>query len=219
MIIFSKNQRRFINGIKKKEIYDAESFIKNYCSSDEIILTKKMIFLNYTFEQGTKAFVLKERSKSSLLIFEFIDLCMKLEKEKLILGVLLKEDKIFPIVERQEPLGKYSGDKTFLCDESVLSIIHMFNKQIYPTSEICRIKGRKYKNEKDKYYSDSRKIAFASLILSLIIGTLNIYYCFIEAGQRSKNKNLEMKTSFSKIVPNDTISSDTLNYPNKKGYK
>jgi hypothetical protein len=210
MIVLSKAQLSFIKDIKNKKVVDIESFVKKYCRVKKIILRDNSSFLNYTFSKGEEAFVLEETVTSAELIFEFIDLCLKLEEEKLIVAVLITPHKIIPLFEEKKLLGEHSPAKIYFPDESVLPIIHLFNKKIYPTSEISKLKHKVYRNKKDKYYNRSLIIAWASFILAFIVGLQNIFGLFSAKENELNNKITKEDTISVKIIQNDSTSLDTL---------
>lgn len=210
MIVLSKTQLSFIEDIRNKKVFDIESFVKKYCRVKKIILRDNSSFLNYTFSKGEEAFVLEETVTSAELIFDFIDLCLKLEEEKLIVTVLITPHKIIPLFEEKKLLGEHSPAKIYFPDESVLPIIHLCNKKIYPTSEISKLKNKVYRNRKDKYYNRSLIIAWASFILAFIVGLANIFNLFSTKNIELNNKIRKGDTISVKIIPNDSTSLDTL---------
>ncbi|PIP76186.1 MAG: hypothetical protein COW85_15430 [Ignavibacteria bacterium CG22_combo_CG10-13_8_21_14_all_37_15] len=210
MIVLSKVQLGFIKDIKNNEVTDAASFIHKYCRIKEIVLRNDEHFLNYTFSRGETAFVLVENKLAADLIFEFIDLCLKLEKEKLIVAASNAPNKIFPLFEEKKPLGEHSPAKVYFPDESVLPIIHLFNKKIYPTSEILKLKKKVYRNRNDKYYNRSLIVAWAGFILAFIVGLANIFNLFNTKKIELKNKINKGDTISVKIIPNDSTSLYTL---------
>jgi hypothetical protein len=209
MIVLSKNQKKFVRDIKNKEVYDAESFIKKYCRIRKVILCDNSSFLNYTFSKGEEAFVLEETESPAELIFEFIDLCLKLEEEKLIVAVSITPHKIVPLFEDKKLLGEHSPARMYFPDEYVLPIVHLFNKKFYPTSEISKLKRKVYKNRKDKYYHRSLIIAWASFVLALMVGLTNVFDLF--SPKKIEQNNIGKADTISvKIIPIDSTSLDTL---------
>jgi len=210
MIVLSKAQLKFLRDIKNKEVTDVESFIKKYCKLKKINLRDNSSFLNYTFSKGEEAFILEERETSAELIFDFVDLCLKLEQEKLIISVLTTPNKITPLFEENKLLGEHSPERIYFPDESVLALIHLFNKKIYPTSEIAKLKNRVFKNRKDKYYNRSLIIAWASFGLALIVGLTNIFDLFSTKKNELTNNISKKDTIFVKITPTDSATLDNV---------
>ncbi len=210
MIVLSKVQLNFIEDIKNKKVVDVESFVEKYCPTKKITLNDDDHFLNYTFSRGDTAFVLVEKKLAADLIFEFIDLCLKLEEEKLIVAVSNTPNKISPLFEENKYMGEHSAAKIYFPDESVLPIIHLFNKKIYPTAEILKLKKKVYRNRKDKYYNRSLIIAWAGFILAFIVGLANIFNLFNTKKFELKNKINKGDTISVKIIPNDSTSLYTL---------